>query len=429
MLGKIGQEWKQGRTLLQFGFLKATGQALGLAAPLVIGKSFADSVCSEAAEELFGSYTLAKMVVFLFATVLIASCQAPFIVFANQERGRTGKINKTFSVQLSFFILSFCIFCAVILPFNKYIARFAQIDCGDFVFLVLAFVGLALKSFSCNLLMGMGQRIKNSLAELVFGGTTLALVFMFYLTGYLSLRTAFLIYLVSGLLVALVFLKTVDFEQLRPLSIDKQVLKGMLGFTMWVMLGSTAVYLVNWGGPLVLRLFAPLGDIGTYGLGYQIFKGITILTFAVNAYFLPFVSQHIEESPKMRTYLYNKRPKIFLLGVIFIGLLFVFVPFIFQLFYGDVYQGSITVVRLLLVGSALLFYSVFYETLVLAVKRYKFTQIIYVVQALLSLSLSLLLVPFLGVLGPALAAVISYFFRAAAMEVYFRTKLKKLLGL
>jgi len=365
---------------------------------------------------------------------LIASFQTPFVVFANQERSQTGRINKAFSVQLSFLALGFGIFFAVTLPFNQYIARFAEIDRGDFIFLVLAFVGLALKSFICNLFMALGQRIKNSLAELAFGGTTLALVFVFYLTGHLNFRTAFLIYLVSGSMVGLVFVGMIDFGQVRPFRIDSQMFRDMLSFTMWVMLGSTAVFLINWGGPLVLRLFTSIGgvsmsNVGTYGLGYQIFKGITILTFAVNAYFLPFVSHHIEESGKMRAYLYNKRPKIFVLGAVCIGLLFVFVPSILRLLYGDVYQGSITVVRLLLVGSVFLFYSVFYETLVLAVKRYKFTQMTYVVQALLSLLLSLLLVPFLGVLGPALAAVISYFFRAVTMEVYFRVRLKKLLKL
>jgi len=91
MLRKIGHEIKQGKTLFQFGFLKGTGQALGMIAPLVIAKFFAS-------EALFGRFFLARMIVFFFATLLITSAQIPFVIFANQERSKTGKIYKSFSV-------------------------------------------------------------------------------------------------------------------------------------------------------------------------------------------------------------------------------------------------------------------------------------------------------------------------------------------
>lgn len=434
MLRKIKQELKEGKTLLQFGFLRATGQALGMIAPLVIAKFFADALTKDAAEKLYGSYSLAKMTVFFFSTLLIASCQTPFIVFANQERGQTGKINKTFSVQLSFFLLGFFIFFAVTLPFSKYIAALAKISRVDLLFVLPAFVGLALKSFTGNLFMAMGQRIKNSLAELVFGFLTISLVFVLYWTGTMNLRTVFLVYPISGLSVALIFLWAVDINQLRPLHIDKQHFKEMLNFTKWLMLGAGAVYFINWGGNLVLRLFTSIGgvsmgDIGTYNVGYQIFKGIVMLTFIINSYFLPFVSQHVEDPAKMKSYLFNKRPKILLLGLIVIGLIFVVAPYLFKLFFGEVFQDSVTVLRILLVGSVLLFYSVFYETVLVAMKKYKFTQAVYILQVLLSMLFALLLVPVMGMVGVVVATVIAYFFRAATMEIYFRVKLKKLLKL
>jgi len=435
MLGKIKQELKQGKTLLRFGFLKATGLSLGMIAPLVIAKYFASlELPKESAEGLYGSYSLAKMIVFFFSTLLIASSQTPFVVFANQERGQTGRINKTFSVQLSFFILSFFIFFAVTLPFSKYIIAFAKISRVDLLFVLPAFVGLALKSFTCNLFMAMGQRIKNSLAELVFGFLTISLVFVLYWTGTMNLRTVFLVYPISGFSVALIFLWAVDINQLRPLYIDKQHFKDMLNFTKWLTVGAGAVYFINWGGNLVLRLYmsigdVSMGDVGTYNLGYQIFKGIVMLTFIVNSYFLPFVSQHVEDPAKMKSYLFNKRPKIFLLGLIVIGLVFVAAPYLFKLFFGEVFQDSVNVLRILLVGSVLMFYAVFYDPILHSLKKYKFTQTVNVLQVLLSMLLALLLVPVMGMVGAVVATVIAYFFRAATMEVYFRVKLKKLLKL
>jgi O-antigen/teichoic acid export membrane protein len=427
MLSRIREDLKQGRTLMQFGFLNGLGQAFGMIAPLVVAKFFASA-------ELYASYSLAKMIVFFFSTLLVAASQAPFIVFANQEKAETGRINKAFSVQLGFLVLSFCIFFGITLPFKRYLADFARVDIVDSLFVMLAFVGLALKSFVCNLFMALGQRIKNSLAELVFGGSALLLVFVLYWTDTLNLRTVFAVYPVSALLVVFVSVKAIDFSQLLPIGLDRRLFGEMLNFTKWVMLGAAAVYFINWGHLFILRLFESLGvvsmgDIGSYNLGYQIFKGVVMLTFIIVAYFLPFVSANVEDKTKMRDYLYRKRPKILILGLVLIGTFFFVVPHAFKLAYGDLYPGSIAVLRILLIASALILYSIFYETIVLAVKKYKFTQAVYVVQVLLSLLLALFLVPAVGILGAAVATAVAYLFRAATMEAYFRVKLRRLLDI
>ena len=208
MLRRIGQELKQGKTLLQFGFLKGLGQALGMIVPLVIAKFFT--------EELFGSYSLAKMVIFFFSTLLIASSQTPFVVYANHERTQTGKINKSFSVQFAFFLFSIAAFVAVISVFGKQIRSLAEVSSVDLLFMALGYAGIALKSFFCNLFMALGQRIRNSLAEFVFGGLTLILVLSLSAIGAINLRTVFLVYFISATAVFAIFIKVIDFRQLLP---------------------------------------------------------------------------------------------------------------------------------------------------------------------------------------------------------------------
>ena len=319
---KIKQELKQGKTLLQFGSLKAVGQALGMIVPLVVAKFFLP--------ELFGSYSLAKMIVFFFSTLLVTSSQTPFIVFANQERAESGKLNKAFSVQCVFLIFALCVFLGITLPLSKYIIAFAKINRGDFFFVLLAFVGLAIKTFLCNLFMAMGQRIKNSLAELVFGSLSLILIFVLYFMDWINLRTVFLVYPLSAGIVVIIFFKAIDFKLLFPFNIEKEYLRKMFDFTKWVVLGASALYFINWGDNLVLRYFVSMKDIGGYNLGYQVFKGIAMLTYIINAYFLPFVSQHIADASKMKNYLFNKRPKIFIMGFVAIVLLFVLAPYLFS---------------------------------------------------------------------------------------------------
>lgn len=418
MLNRIKQELAQGKTLLQFGSLKATGQVLGMVAPLVVAKFFSPA--------LFGSYSLAMMVVFFFASLLFAFAQTPFIVFANQERAKTGKISKSFSVQCIFLVFSIIGFLLINLFCSKAIMAFAKISLTDLLFMSLAFIGLALKTFLCNLFMAMGQRIKNSIAELIFGSSVLVLVSALCLTDNINMTTVFLTYFASGSLVVILFIKTIDFSLLLPICFDKQHFKEMVNFAKWLLLGTTSAYFIGWGDNLVLRLFAPMGDIGTYNLGYQLFKGIGMLTFIIYVYFLPFVSQHIEDSAKMRNYLFNKRPKIFLVGLVVIGLFFVAVPYAFKFIYKGVYQDSVTVLWILLIGSVSRLYVIFYDPILNALKKYKFAQTVTLLQLLLNLFLDLLLVPVMGIYGAAVATVIAYFCRTIIYEIYFRKRIRGL---
>ena len=197
MLQRVKLEFKQGESLLKFGFLKAAGQVFGMAAPLVIAKYFSP--------ELFGSYSLAKMVVFFFLSLLISSFQSPFIVFANQEMVQTGKINKSFSVQCACFFVGVIVFLILGAVFNKAITGFAKITSVNLFFMSLAFVGIALKMFLDNLFMAIDQRLKNSLVELVFGGLVITMVAALYLTHDLTLNAVFLVYFISGVIVSLLF--------------------------------------------------------------------------------------------------------------------------------------------------------------------------------------------------------------------------------
>jgi O-antigen/teichoic acid export membrane protein len=419
MLKTIGRDLKQGKTLLQFGFLKGLGQALGMVVPLVIAKFFT--------EELFGSYSLAKMVIFFFSTLLIASSQTPFVVYANQERTQTGKINKSFSVQLAFFVFGIAAFLFAVSVFGKQIRSLAEVSSVDLLFMALGYAGIALKSFFCSLFMALGQRVKNALAEFVFGGLTLVLVLGLSVIGAINLRTVFLVYFVSATAVLAVFMRAIDFSQLLPFTFAFAHFKKMFDFAKWVMFGATVIYFINWVDPIVLKAFgASLADIGEYSLGYQVFKGVVMLSFIVNTYFLPFVSQHINDAAKMRNYLFNKRPKIFLLGLVAIGLLFLLSPYIFKLVYGDAFPNSVTVMRILLIASVLVLYGIFYTPVFNVLKRYKFTQTSLITQLLLKLGLSIILIPRMGVHGAAVATVLAYLWRVATFEVYFRVKVKRL---
>jgi O-antigen/teichoic acid export membrane protein len=419
MLNKIKKELTEGRTFLQFGFLGALGQGFGMIAPLVIARFFSP--------ELLGSYYLAKMVLFFFASLLLSYMQTPFIVFASQERAKTGKINKSFSIQCLFYAFSAAVFLLVIVFGAKAITLFAKISLKDLLFVVMAFAGIALKTVLCNLFLALGQRMRNALAEFVFGSASLIFVSIFCLAGRINIPTVFTAYFVSGLLVAIMFTPRLDFGLLTPFVFDRQMFRDIVAFAKWIIIGSTASYFIGWGDSIVLRFLTSMGNVGTYNLGYDIFKGINMLIFIIYAYFLPFVSQHINDSVKIREFLLVKRPKIFLLGLAGIVVCFVLAPYVFKIVYQGVYEDSVTVVRILLIGSVLGLYNIFYDAVFDALKKYRVTQTVVVLQVLLNLVLDVILVPRMGITGTAIAAVAGYAFRVAIYEIYFRTSIRHLL--
>ncbi len=421
MLKRIKKELKQGKKLAAFTFLLGLGRALGMGAPLVVAKALSP--------EMFGSYSLAVMVVFFFSTLLTVSPQTPFIVFANREKSEHGRINKAFSVQLTFLVLSMSLFVGITFPLHRIITDFAQIEFVDLFFVFLAFIGISTKTFLCSLFMALGHRVRSSIAEFVFGLFVLVFVGALYGTGQVRLRTVLLAYPMAGAVATAALLPMVDFKMLRPFALERKCFTEMLHFTKWVFLGATAVYFINWGDNFVLRFFVSMESIGNYNLGYQIFKGIATLTIGVSAYFLPFVNQHLHDAQKMRNYLFSKMRKLLVLGTMLIGLVFVLAPYLFELAYEGAYPHATMILRVLLVGSVAIVYTSLYKPVLDALKEYKFTHTVNVIQVLLNLLLDVLLVPSMGILGAAVATVVACIVKLITYELYFRVKVMRLLGL
>jgi O-antigen/teichoic acid export membrane protein len=420
VLRTIKYNLSQGKTLLTFGFLQAAGQALWMATPLVIAGFFS--------EDQLGRYSLAWMVVYFFVSILIAAAQTPFIVHANQEREQTGRINRSFTVQILFLAASTGAFLLLMLVFNKAVIAYADITPMELVFACTAYLGLTAKTFLGNLFMALGQRIRSSVLEVVFGILVLGPIALLCLSRRITLGTAFAVHGIAGLATVACFLAFVDFKSILPMEFDRTHLRAMLSFTLWLSIGAAAAYFIYWGDNLVLRYCGvSMSGIGVYYFARLIFKGVVTVAMVLHSYFLPFVSQHIDNVEKMRSYLYSKRPKILALGIACITGLFVFAPAVLGLIYGDRFADAVILLRILLVACVLVLYVIFYEPILYARKAYRFTQVVNVVQLVVNFGLDVLLVPHHGLLGAAVATVVAYFARVVIIEAYFRTKVRPLL--
>jgi O-antigen/teichoic acid export membrane protein len=296
--------------------------------------------------------------------------------------------------------------------------------------MTLGYAGLCLNSFFAGIFMGLGQVLKNSLAHLVYGLSCILFIIVFWFLGWINLCSVFLVYPLSAIVTIVVFLGFVDFGMLFPFHLEKRHFCNMLNFARWLIFGVTAVYLVNWGDLLVLRFFVSRKDIAVYNFGYQFFKsGVLSFIYILGAYFLPFVSKNINNPEKMNNYLNQKRPKIILLGIACIGVIFFLAPYIINLMYANRYQGWVTIFRILLIYGLFVLYYIFYNPVLTAMKSYRFLTIANIGQVALNLFLDVVLIPILGIQGAAVATTSASLCFVVTVEIYFRVKVRKLLGI
>ncbi len=411
MLTKLKNELNRSKTFMSFVSFKFVGEGLVFLLPLILAKFLSPTG--------FGSFSLSMMIVFFCSAILLTSSQTPFIVLAGEEFKRERSIKKSFTDQVIFFAISIFSFLLLTTLFNKPLLEFAGIADRQLLFLGVAYLGICIKVTVANTFLALNRRTEHSIYEFLTGLIAIFLIFVIYARYAIDFETVFMIYFISPVFATLLMLRKIDFNKILPLTFDIGIFKETFHWTKWQIMGLTAVYFVNWGDNLVLRYFVSMEEIGVYNLGYQIFKGMIGATFILNSYFLPFVTQNIDDKGKMREYLYVKRPKIMLIGVSCVIFIFITVPFVFNFIYGDVYSGSVTVIRILLVCIPFRIFDALYLPIFNSLKKYKYLQVANTVQVLLNILMDIVLVSHYGFIGAAAATTISYIIRSFINIIYF----------
>jgi O-antigen/teichoic acid export membrane protein len=419
MFKTVKEEFFQARTLLGFILLQTLGQAISMAVPLVIAKLFST--------DMWGRYSLCEPIIFFFSALLILSAKTPIIIYANQERAETGSVRKTFSIQCIFLAASIVLFATVILIFQKLLVSFANIRTVELFYISLAFVAIITKDFASNLFMALNERIKTAYVELAFGLFTLIFLFAFYELGWIDLKSVFLSYFVASLAVLAITLFSINTKMLLPLTFNRAHFLEVLNYTLWMMAGAISVYITTWAATFVLRYYATIEDVGIYNLASKFFKGIMVLIYIFPSYFLPHISENINNPEKVSAYLAHKRPRILVMGLAGLIVAWVLIPYVLNILYANKFMAAVPVTRILLIGCWAFLYTAMYGPLFGAMKIYKFPQIATTAQMALTIGLNLLLIPRFGLTGAAISTVSAYIFLALEFECYYRWKMAKVL--
>ncbi|MCU0598839.1 MAG: polysaccharide biosynthesis C-terminal domain-containing protein [Desulfobacterales bacterium] len=416
MLKWIIHELKEAKTLLAYGSVKIGGHISDFLVPVILATQFSPGT--------FGAYSLGMMIVYFFNSALILSSSKPAVVFGNEEFKERGRIHHTMASRMIILSIALAAFIILVYLFRRQAVQFTGLTESQVWLLVLVLLGYSILNFFSSMLMALNQRILESVFLLLNAGVSILYLFVIYLFFDVTIEKVLVMFFVAPVISVCLFLPKLEFKEVHPPAFDKENLIKMADFTKWMVFGGAGIYLLNWGDNIILRRFVTMEDIGVYNLGYQFFKGTLMSIAIVKLYFLPFISQHIDNEEKIFTYLTIKRGKIFLLGLLILIGLFFGMQHILGLLYSPHYRGAATVFQILTFASICSLYTGFYDPIIDSMKRYQFIQLLTLAGVVLNLSLDYLLIGRIGYIGAAVATAITYFFLALAREIYFRRNFK-----
>lgn len=358
----------------------------------------------------------------------MTSSQTPFIVNAAREENESKKINRSFTVQLLFFCLSFIAGIVIMLFFKNFVSKITGVSTNLVLFILLFYIAILLKRFFENLFSGLNKKKTGASYSLVVGVLNI-LVFLFFVNaGSIDLDKVFASYLISTLAGSVLFIFFIDMKKLFPLVFDKTLFRDTLNWSLWNVLGLISIYLINWGDSIILKFYTSLEDVGIYNIAYQIFKGFIGVSLIVNNFFLPVISRDINNNEKIKRYLNHTRMRLWALGITLIIIATYIIPKLIQIFYNHKYDSSIPVLQILMIGLIAHFLFIFYIPIINSLRRKKAPQVINTIVVIINLILDLILIKRLGVIGPAIATSIAYWVGFFCYLWYFRSYLKPKLG-
>jgi len=181
------------------------------------------------------------------------------------------------------------------------------------------------------------------------------------------------------------------------------ILFGLPVITMDVM-----IFVYNWTDTFVIGFFRPTSEVSSYNIAFGMINMIMIFIGSVSITIFPIISERsARKDPVELTEHYNRLTRIVSLIVFPVLSFLVFVqPFVF-LVYGDEYLAGLAVLWILAIWGYFRPFGSMSATMLTALGRQHYVLYATTFVAIANLGLNLVLVPWIGMIGAAIASTIS----------------------
>jgi len=195
--------------------------------------------------------------------------------------------------------------------------------------------------------------------------------------------------------------------QATPADIQKTA-KRLILFGLPVITVDVMIFVYSWTDTFVIGIFRSTAEVSSYNIAFGMISMIMVFIGSVSTTVFPILSERsVRKDPVELTEHYNRLTRIICLIVFPVLSFLVFVqPFVF-LVYGDEYLAGLVVLWILAVWGYFRPFGSMSATMLTAMGRQRYVLYATTFIALANLGLNLVLVPWIGMIGAAIASTIS----------------------
>ncbi|GAA3975994.1 polysaccharide biosynthesis C-terminal domain-containing protein [Allohahella marinimesophila] len=404
------------KSFLSFALVRMVAQATMFVFPLLVAAFITP--------DEFGRFSLALMLLYVFTAIGIQSSQSPYVVQASREYTKHGHVRRATTARAISVGGWYVISLGLAIVFHDAFLTFTGLSHDNYVLVIAAFYVVSMRFIHISTFTSTQRKMWGPLFELMIGIGLFAVLAFFYLQGVFDLRDALWTLFLGHCIAAILILPILPWREMLPFEFDAKVVKEQFRNSLWYVIGAVAVYLMNWGDNLVLRLYTDFESIGQYNFGYQIFKGMLICFTTIQMFYLPDIHLLLEDKTRLRHFMTKTRLQIMGLGTAGLIVTALLLAPGLSLVYGTKYDPSLPIMYCLLIASFFALYQMLQLSIIVGMSRFAFVQIATFIALGVNLGLDFALVPTYGIMGAAVATTIAYASLAAMFSWYMRKRLK-----
>lgn len=209
---------------------------------------------------------------------------------------------------------------------------------------------------------------------------------------------------------------------------SKELSKQLFGFSLWVSVIGIAQRLLLNIAPTLLAIFSGTAAIAVFSIGNVMEGYVWTFASALNGLFLPKVAglASVSNDRNAVTALMIRvgRIQLFVVGVLFVGIITLGQEFII-LWMGASFASSYPIVILLILPGLITLTQGIGATLINVENKIKYTALLYISSSMVSVLISLLLIPEYGALGAAIGIFIALMlFQVIGMNIVYYKVMK-----
>lgn len=210
---------------------------------------------------------------------------------------------------------------------------------------------------------------------------------------------------------------------------DKDLLKEIFGFSLWMTVGSIMQRLIFNITPSIIAAVSATGSIGVaiFGLASTIEGYVYTFATAINGVFMPRISKIIvsgkKEEELMPLMVKIGRIQFIIIGLISVGFIALGKSFVVDIWHKPDFSQSYFCAVLLILPSIFYLPMQIANTTLIVENKVKLQAYVFIIMGVVNVAVSLILSRFFGAIGASISILIAYTVRTLLMSIIYQKKL------